>query len=49
MRNHDDCEDEIATAMRQGRDGWAEYLATRCDRQHRDETTDPTTAEEASA
>ena len=50
MIDHDECETAIAEAMRYGRNGWAEYLSTRCDRQHghlsaHPETPDPTTAE----
>jgi hypothetical protein len=34
VRDHDACEQAINDALARGRDGWAEYLATRCDRQH---------------
>ena len=40
MIDHDECEAAIAEAMRYGKTGWAEYLATRCDRQHQ-ATTEP--------
>lgn len=34
MHDHNECERAISDALARGRDGWAEYLATRCDRQH---------------
>ena len=38
MRDHDDCEDAINAALARGNDGLAEYLSTRCDREHGDMT-----------
>lgn len=38
MHDHDQCEALIHDALAHRRDGWAEYLATRCDRQHGPDT-----------
>jgi hypothetical protein len=36
MRSHDECERDINEAMARGADGFAYYLAERCDREHGD-------------
>ena len=38
MRDHSECEEAIRAAMAAGRDGFAQYLAERCDRAHGDLT-----------
>lgn len=34
MREHEQCEADINQALAEGRDGFAEFLATRCDLMH---------------
>lgn len=48
MREHEECEREMQQAARTGQNGWAEYVAARCDRAHGrlDDMTTTTDTEE---
>lgn len=39
MHDHDECEELMNQALAAGKDGYAEYLATRCDINHGQATT----------
>lgn len=34
MRDHCECQQAMNEAMAEGRNGWAEFIATRCDLTH---------------
>ena len=46
MRDHSECEQAIHDALVRGKDGLAEFLATRCDRTHGDQSATTTEPEE---
>lgn len=40
MRDHCTCQTALEDALAHGRDGWAEFLQTRCDLSHQDAEQD---------
>lgn len=40
MRDHCTCQTALEDALAHGRDGWAEFLQTRCDLNHQDQQED---------